>query len=241
MGWAEESALSAVSPVEAVPVLELYTSHGCSSCPPADRWLRGFADRDNLWAEVVPLAFHVDYWDWIGWKDRFADPGHTERQKTYRRFGALRSVYTPGFVLNGREWKGWFSGQELPIEPGPPVGRLSIQGAPGKGVSVEFSPHRLASDSSLIPHLAVLGFGLASAIGAGENSGRTLEEDFVVLGATNGIPRKLAPMLKWHLDWPDLVSADTARRSVVVWISREEDPTPLQAVGSWLHTTQKNQ
>ena len=64
-------------------MLELFTSQGCSSCPPADAWLSGLVQRSGLWREVIPLAFHVDYWDRIGWKDRFANPGYSERQRDY--------------------------------------------------------------------------------------------------------------------------------------------------------------
>ncbi len=80
-------------------VIELYTSQGCSSCPPADKLLHELAERDD----VIALALHVDYWDYIGWKDKFASPAHSERQRDYaRRFGN-RSVYTPQMIVNGQD------------------------------------------------------------------------------------------------------------------------------------------
>ncbi|MEO0752645.1 MAG: DUF1223 domain-containing protein [Pseudomonadota bacterium] len=82
------------------PVLvELFTSQGCSSCPPADAILHGLAKRDN----VVALAMHVDYWDYIGWKDSFAQPEFTARQRAYARLGNRQMVYTPQMVVNGMD------------------------------------------------------------------------------------------------------------------------------------------
>ena len=78
-------------------VVELFTSQGCSSCPPADRLLAEIAERDD----VIALALHVDYWDYIGWKDQFADPGFTQRQRDYARAAGERSIYTPQMVIGG--------------------------------------------------------------------------------------------------------------------------------------------
>lgn len=78
-------------------VLELFTSQGCSSCPPADNMFREMAARDD----VIPLALHVDYWDYIGWKDSFADPAFTLRQKSYARAAGSRTIYTPQFIVGG--------------------------------------------------------------------------------------------------------------------------------------------
>jgi hypothetical protein len=78
-------------------VVELYTSQGCSSCPPADALLHELADRDD----VIALALHVDYWDYIGWKDPFADPAHAERQRAYAAAGNRRTIYTPEMIVNG--------------------------------------------------------------------------------------------------------------------------------------------
>ncbi len=80
-----------------VVVVELYTSQGCSSCPPADKLLGKLAERDD----VIPLALHVDYWDYIGWKDEFADPAHTQRQRGYARAWNQRTIYTPQMVVGG--------------------------------------------------------------------------------------------------------------------------------------------
>ncbi len=80
-------------------VVELYTSQGCSSCPPADKLLDRLAQRDD----VLPLALHVDYWDYLGWKDAFADPANAVRQKGFARVGGRKMVYTPQMIVMGQE------------------------------------------------------------------------------------------------------------------------------------------
>jgi hypothetical protein len=96
--------LSALAPgavlgqvAEPVVVVELYTSQGCSSCPPADEYLARLADQDG----VLPLALHVDYWDYIGWVDSFAQPKFTDRQRAYAAAAGSRTIYTPQMVVGG--------------------------------------------------------------------------------------------------------------------------------------------
>ncbi|MGH8858585.1 MAG: DUF1223 domain-containing protein, partial [Polaromonas sp.] len=84
------------------PVIELYTSEGCSSCPPADKWASSLKDKG-----LVVQAFHVGYWDYIGWVDRFAAPAYTARQREIAARNNLRSIYTPQAVLNGRDLSNW--------------------------------------------------------------------------------------------------------------------------------------
>ncbi len=95
---------SAKSGVKSVPLLELYTSEGCSSCPPADKWLSNLKPSPD---KLIPLAFHVDYWDYIGWKDRFSKAEYSDRQRKTAAFGGAGFVYTPQFVFNGRDFRGW--------------------------------------------------------------------------------------------------------------------------------------
>lgn len=94
-GRAEEAGPSQPGPV----VVELFTSQGCSSCPEADRMLAKLAQHED----VLALALHVDYWDYIGWEDRFADPAHAKRQKAYAYVSGQRMIYTPQMVVQGRE------------------------------------------------------------------------------------------------------------------------------------------
>lgn len=223
---------SYVSPEEQVPVLELYTSHGCSSCPPADAWLRRLADRPGLWQDFIPLAFHVDYWDSLGWPDRFGSGTYSDRQRQYHREGRVSSVYTPGFVLGGREWRGWFGGSEPALSPGSSVGRLSMELSDGPRAVIRLAPVEAVDPGRLTAHLAILGFGLTTHVAGGENHGRDLTEDFVVLGYRSSGRAVSAP--EWDLALPEVTTARTTRRAIVAWVSVDTDPAPLQAVAGWL-------
>src|SRR6266513_5976808 len=121
-------------------LLELYTSEGCSSCPPAEAWLSRLKESPKIWKNFVPVAFHVDYWDRLGWKDSFATRAYSERQRDYAGQWRSDSVYTPGFVLDGKEWRGWFShGEPRPARSGP-VGVLTARSEDGKQWRLRFQP-----------------------------------------------------------------------------------------------------
>lgn len=225
-------AATFISRVEQVPMVELFTSQGCSSCPPASSWLGRLADHPGLWQEFVPLAFHVDYWDYIGWKDRFADPRNSSRQRLYQHFGHVSSVYTPGFVLAGQEWKGFFRGDKLALRPGPKVGRLQLELLEEQNIKVRFQPITDNIPQQLQLHVALLGFGLRTPVERGENSGKQLQENFVVLGWRNKKIDRLAG--EWTLPMPTVIDTDPERQAVVAWVSEWGSPAPLQAVGGWL-------
>lgn len=98
--WLGAAGLAAAQDGGRAPVVvELYTSQGCSSCPPADALLAGLTARKD----VIPLALHVDYWDYIGWKDIFAEPQFTERQRAYARAAGARTIYTPQMIVSGMD------------------------------------------------------------------------------------------------------------------------------------------
>src|SRR6516225_4364306 len=97
--FAADGGCRAASGPRAPAVVELYTSEGCSSCPPADRWLSALKDRPD----VVPLAFHVDYWDSLGWKDRFAQAQFSQRQNATQHTSGARFAYTPQVILDSRD------------------------------------------------------------------------------------------------------------------------------------------
>jgi hypothetical protein len=220
------------SPEGRVSLLELYTSEGCSSCPPADRWLSTLRDDPRLWRLVVPVAFHVDYWDYLGWRDRFADPAHAERQRTLAGQGLLSIVYTPGLVLDGKEWRAWHRWRRLQLEaPRPRSGRLRLE-IERNTVRASFRPAD-PPRSALELHIALLGFGLETAVEAGENRGRALAHDFVALG------HEVLPMHLQNGEWRAIARlADPgqgpARLATAAWISRDGDERPLQATGGWL-------
>ena len=214
---------------ERVTVVELYTSQGCNSCPPADEWFEELADHPGLWTDFVPVAFHVDYWDYIGWKDRFADPEFGVRQSRYRDERGVSAVYTPGIVVNGSEWHGWRTNPEPPTSL-TEAGLLTAEFAAGFG-KVRYSPV-VPVDSDLVANIAVLGFGLESKIDAGENRGHTLRNDFVVLGLAS------ATMEKADRDFAAAIRLPATRTlaeryAVVAWVSSSDQQAPLQAAGGW--------
>lgn len=163
-------------------VVELYTSQGCSSCPPADRWLGGLRQRHG--ARVLPLSMHVAYWDYIGWKDPFARREFGERQRELARANASRSVYTPGVFVQGRELSDWsvagrFEARLAEIERQPAAAhlQLGVDRIDAQGVTV-----RVAGQGPAGARLWVmlLNSGLATRVQAGENRGETLRNDQVV-------------------------------------------------------------
>lgn len=96
------SALIGIQPVHAdtLTVVELYTSQGCSSCPPADQLLHELSETRT---DILPLALHVDYWDYIGWKDSFADPAYSQRQRVYAHVAGRNMIYTPQMIVMGQD------------------------------------------------------------------------------------------------------------------------------------------
>lgn len=214
-----------------VSLLELYTSEGCSSCPPADRWLARLQDDPRLWREVVPVAFHVDYWDYIGWRDRFASPAYGDRQRDYARNRRVSTVYTPGFVLAGKEWRSWFVRPTLELEGGMQAGKLRLS-VRDQRAKVSFSPS--APLNELEVHVAMLGFDLKTDVGAGENGGRTLAHDFVVLAHHSQAMTRNETVHTASFALPEPV-LPSARRAIAAWVSVPGDPGPIQAVGGWLN------
>jgi hypothetical protein len=214
-------------------LLELYSSEGCSSCPPAEAWTNDLKSAPGLWKDVFPVVFHVDYWDGLGWPDRFARAEYTQRQQNYASRLGQDSVYTPEFIVNGFEWhRGWLSGQSLPSAGGGKAGELSLLVSDNK-LSASYLPGPSGSQASLTFNVALLGFNVVTNVKAGENSGRTLKHDFVVLSfsstpltpaAGKGFSR--APMEMES-------STDDAPGAVVAWVSRN-DGSILQVAGGWL-------
>ncbi len=175
----EPALCEARSAARQTPLVELYTSEGCSSCPPADRWLstlKGAPPPGQAQPPVLAAAFHVSYWDRLGWTDRFASADFTARQSALMRASGARHVYTPQVLVDGRDWRGW---PVLPLASAAPPrasillqrrgDRVAVQVAPGPG-----APPQLAL------WWALLEDGHGSAVAAGENRGEQLRHDHVV-------------------------------------------------------------
>jgi hypothetical protein len=216
-----------------VALVELFTSEGCSSCPPADRWLSTLRNDTRLWKSVVPIAFHVDYWDYIGWPDRFAVPAHAQRQRVHREVGNVHSVYTPGFVVAGQEWRGWFRNPDLRLEQQPSAGRLRVKVSKSQ-LSVQYKPTGLTQSADLELTFALLGMGLNTTVKAGENDGRNLAHDFVVLHTQRW---KMQPGADGFvvMEKIRLPRTEAKELAVALWVSETGTQKPLQATGGLLN------
>ena len=207
--FAMQNGCSAQSAATVTPVIELYTSEGCSSCPPADKWLSTLKAKDAAKAgsttqpNAVIQAFHVGYWDYIGWVDRFATPAHTQRQKQISAWNKQNGIYTPQMVLNGQDWRGWGSvgpfNTSAPTSKEPASSSIRLQQIGADQFEATVSPvsgqSRAAAWSA---YWTVTEHGHSSKVKAGENRGETLLHDYVVRQYTPvgdyaaGAPQKLS-------------------------------------------------
>jgi hypothetical protein len=161
-------------------VVELFTSQGCSSCPPADAFLGELAKRSDL----LPLAFHVDYWDYIGWPDRFADRAWTARQRAYRQALGLRSIYTPQMVVDGRidvvgSYRAHVERAISTAREKSSGTRLSLSRAADGGLNIEIAGNSgAAGEAELL--LVTYDRRQETAVQRGENAGKKLVEYNIV-------------------------------------------------------------
>jgi hypothetical protein len=205
-------------------LLELYTSEGCSSCLPAEAWMTSLKNDPRLWQDFVPVAFHVDYWDHLGWRDPFAAKLWTDRQADYSVLWKIESVYTPAFALDGKEW------HKAALTPATDeTGVLKVV-LNGDKLNATFKP-ATGGARHLDVHVAQLGFGMMSNVTAGENTGRKIVHDFVVLGLTNESMKGSAKEIR--LIPPAIQATGEPRTALVVWVTEPGKLEPLQAVGGW--------
>jgi hypothetical protein len=175
------------SPAHRVALVELYSSEGCSSCPPADRWLSQWRD-SAMAAGVVPLALHVDYWNGLGWTDRFAQHRFTERQQSLAEHGGTHLIYTPEVFVAGRELRDWaarerFDERVRALAGEPAQADVAIALAPGRADTLDVDAQFAAQGSArptLNAYVAIYENRLVSQVSAGENRGATLHHDRVV-------------------------------------------------------------
>jgi hypothetical protein len=196
-------------------LLELYTSEGCSSCPRADAYLSTLVHDPNLWKTFVPLSFHVNYWDNLGWKDPFATEGTTQRQRDIATTLKSSNIYTPQFVLQGEDTRGSFDHKMSPI-------KLSAAWD-GKELTWMTSPE--LKDGTI--KYAWVSMDVNSDVRRGENSGKNLHHDFVVSDLGKG-----APVSTKKMDLTRPLSSPAPLKVLVIWIEREGKP--VVAVANWL-------
>jgi hypothetical protein len=184
VGQAAADECSAKSGATTGALVELYTSEGCDSCPPADRWLSALPAAEFGAGQVVPLALHVDYWDYIGWKDPFAKALFSARQREVAAVTRSRVVYTPQVVLAGKDFRGWparsrFAEAVAAINATPARAGIELAVAAGEIRAQAAVPRREDREDTAL-FVALYQSGLSSRVTAGENRGVTLKHDFVV-------------------------------------------------------------
>jgi hypothetical protein len=196
---ASAASCSAQSPANKLSLVELYTSQGCSSCPPADQWLGSFSQRDD----VVPLSMHVAYWDYIGWKDPFAKPEFAQRQRWLAQVSKSNSVYTPGVFVGGgefREWGSSFMQQRLFARNTTAMAQATIRIDKVAGawkVVANLEANQAIDNKRLF--VAATKSALVSKVKAGENNGRTLTNHHVVDFWSGPIAAKSASLFEWQV------------------------------------------
>jgi hypothetical protein len=217
-----------------VPLLELYTSEGCSSCPPAESWLNRLKDSPVLWRNFVPVSFHVDYWNSPSWKDRWSRSEYSDRQRVYAQVWNADTVYTPCFVLNGKEWFSWRFRQSVPNTTGTSAGVLTVGSTDSRLWTATFVPTE-RSDADYEIHAALLAGDLGSDVKGGENHGRYLNHEFVALNLiqTRMTTRQGVAGVRFILDTSRYGTEEV--RAIAVWVTRSAGFEPLQATGGWLH------
>jgi hypothetical protein len=222
-GQTGPAACSAQSGPLKTPVLELYTSEGCSSCPPADKWLSAFKNSASPGNQAQPVvqAFHVGYWDYIGWVDRFATPAHTTRQRQIAAQNRQASIYTPQAVLDGRDWRDWHRSE---------AGKLNGRAEPAEAnISLrQVAPDQFEALVTPLPGLpsgwsaywTLTEDGHSSKVKSGENAGELLKHDFVV--------RQYTPAGSFSVKAASAQTAQTPQK--LVWRSIAQTPGHIRRV-----------
>ena len=193
---AGKNACTWQSPSHKMAVAELFTSEGCSSCPPADRWLSQALKSSSTSSAVLPLAFHVDYWDYIGWKDPYASAQFTARQYAHRQKGNSKVIYTPQYVVSGKEYRDWGSASNLSrlvneYKGSTPIVDIELTvGGEQKDsaalitvstkVNTNGNTKANVADVSGNTYVVIYEDGLTQQVRAGENRGELLRHDGVV-------------------------------------------------------------
>ena len=181
--WAGESIVVS-SGENQTAVVELYTSEGCSSCPPADRWLSQLVEIPRHELDVLALSFHVDYWDYLGWKDRFGSATYSDRQRKLGANNRQRTIYTPEFFVNGMEARGANTIVDKIRKANAQTARLELElrvtrDQSGLVLDLHSPAEAGAAERAQLRYL-VYENNLSTEVERGENSGRKLRHQQVV-------------------------------------------------------------
>jgi hypothetical protein len=221
-------AVSFESPQRAVALIELFTSEGCNSCPPADAWLSSLRAEEGLWSQYVPVAFHVTYWDSLGWRDRFGQREFDMLHSTTAAHARV-PVYTPGVFVAGEEWRAWRrSPHGYEHLANRIVGTLKVEIGDWMADVAFDSPEVLARPMA---NFAWLKADQSTQVPRGENAGMTLHHEFVVRKLQSAPMREIDG--KWRASFPASEMDTANNQAVAVWVVGV-DGQPVQATGGWL-------
>lgn len=230
--FANETVIS--SGDKKVTLIELYTSQGCSSCPPADKWLSNLKNKDGLFKTFIPLAFHVTYWDFIGWKDVFANHLNDNRQRNYSsKVWNKNSVYTPQFIVDTQEYRQWFYGKPFPKLQSTYAGDLEAKLTENKELFVKYNNKNIQNKKVLV-NIAILGFDYSININRGENKSKVLEHDFVVLNHIQKYAKIKNHNLEFHSKLYQFKKEANKKYALVVWLS-DKKYKQFQAVAGYIN------
>lgn len=199
---------SAESSTVRVPLLELYTSEGCDSCPPTDRWVSDLPRRGYTPGRVLTLAFHVDYWNYLGWSDPYAQAAFSARQRESNRRNKARVVYTPQLMLDGADYRRALVRDDIgeriaAINSQKPRAHIQLaitNGSAGARLQGKITVPDAEHRNTARIYVAVYENGLFTDVPAGENRGKRLTHDFVVRELSGPLPLNTAGIV--NIDWP---------------------------------------
>ena len=187
----------------------------------------------GLYRDFIPMQFHVDYWDYIGWKDPYAKPQYSKRQRQYATEWSSGQVYTPAFVKNGKEWRTIIA-RRPPEKSTEKVGVLQALKKAKGSYQVRFEPSLQKFKGPLILHWALLGHGLATSVTRGENSGKALKNNFTVLSH-----RQKPLTRKQERFQAEVKIAPTAIKApeyaLVFWLTTGHSQAAIQATGGCIN------
>ena len=236
-GLAQAVQCTAKSTATTTALVELYTSEGCDSCPPADRWLSTLGGKGYAPDRVVPIALHVDYWDYIGWKDPYAKQAFSARQRKMASLARAAVVYTPQVLLQGRDFRGWssegFEQAVAKINAQPAKVRIALaldtrdKGAFDVEATVDLLQGLAPGDMAL--YVGAYENKLVSEVKAGENRGKTLPHDYVVLQWAGPLEFKGSKLVE-RQRLPLLPKAVAANSGVVAFVQNRATAEVLQAM-----------
>ena len=218
---------SAKSAATLTPVIELYTSEGCSSCPPADAWLSQMKAAQSQ-GKVVAQAFHVNYWDYIGWTDRFAAPAHTQRQRALSARTNLNSIYTPQVSKNGITVRSYGDQAALIAGSEPAKANIALTQIETNRFEAKIAPTDASANWSA--YFTVTEHDHVSRVSAGENKGETLKNDFVVRQYVPLGQFSAAQTLKFSSLAPTLSAGKQHPRQINVVVTDSKSGSTLQAL-----------